>query len=88
MALTYNIFVSQLYVEKMRTELASADTSILDHSVESVLPGVHHYLSSMYDLFQSCVGGMLSTRFLSPRFSRVCRTIKQICRSHNKFAQS
>jgi len=47
-ALTYNIFVSQLYVEKMRTELASADTSILDHSVESVLPGVHQYLSSLH----------------------------------------
>lgn len=43
-----NISVSQVYVEKMRTELASADTSILDHSVESVLPGVHQYLTSLH----------------------------------------
>jgi hypothetical protein len=32
----------------MRTELEAADTSILDHSVESVLPGVHEYLSSLH----------------------------------------
>jgi hypothetical protein len=38
----------QVYVEEMRTELASADTSLLDHSVESVLPGVHQYLSSLH----------------------------------------
>ena len=32
----------------MRAELGSADTSILDHSVESVLPGVHEYLTSLH----------------------------------------
>jgi hypothetical protein len=32
----------------MRAELASADSSLLDHSVESVLPGVHQYLSSIH----------------------------------------
>ncbi len=40
--------MSQVYVEKMRAELESADTSCLDHSVESVLPGVHQYLSSIH----------------------------------------
>jgi hypothetical protein len=32
----------------MKAELDSADTSILDHSVESVLPGVHEYLTSLH----------------------------------------
>jgi hypothetical protein len=41
-------YFPQVYVEKMCAELASSDTSILDHFMESVLPGVHEYLTSLH----------------------------------------
>jgi hypothetical protein len=43
------LFVSQAYVEEMRGVVNGSGGSVLDHSIESVLPGVHSKINGVHE---------------------------------------
>jgi hypothetical protein len=43
------LFVSQAYVEEMRGVVNGSGDSVLDHSIESVLPGVHSKINGVHE---------------------------------------
>jgi hypothetical protein len=73
-------FFFQVYVEKMRAELASSDTGILDHSVESVLPGVHEYLTSLHTEVRASRAdiSMLAEKVESCSDSKIRESVKEV----------